>query len=58
MPPDYDKQATPYPMILFLDGSDYLNPMPAPLILDRLILEGSIPACVAVFLEYSSIHRM
>jgi len=58
LPPDYDKQATPYPMILFLDGSDYLNPMPAPLILDRLIQEGSIPACVAVFLEYSSIHRM
>lgn len=58
LPPDYDKQATPYPMILFLDGSDYLNPMPAPLILDRLIKEGSIPACVAVFLEYSSIHRM
>lgn len=58
MPPDYDKQATPYPMILFLDGSDYLNPMPAPLILDKLIQEGSIPPCVAVFLEYSIIHRM
>ncbi|HHT9916371.1 TPA: alpha/beta hydrolase [Legionella pneumophila] len=58
LPPNYDKQALPYPMVLFLDGSDYLNPMPAPLILDKLIQEGSIPPCVAVFLEYSSIHRM
>nr|HAT8713232.1 enterochelin esterase [Legionella jordanis] len=58
LPPDYNKQARPYPMILFLDGSDYLNPMLAPLILDKLIQEGSIPPCVAVFLEYSSIHRM
>lgn len=58
LPPDYDKHATPYPLILFLDGSDYLNPMPAPLILDKLIQEGSIPSCVAVFLEYSNIHRM
>jgi enterochelin esterase-like enzyme len=58
LPPDYDEQATCYPMVLFLDGSDYLNPMPAPLILDKLIQEGGIPPCVAVFLEYSSIHRM
>jgi enterochelin esterase-like enzyme len=58
LPPDYDKQATPYPMVLFLDGSDYLNPMPAPLILDKLIQAGSIPPCVAVFLEYSNTYRM
>ncbi|HHJ0490292.1 TPA: alpha/beta hydrolase [Legionella pneumophila] len=58
LPSDYDKHATPYPLILFLDGSDYLNPMPAPLILDKLIQEGSIPPCVGVFLEYSNIHRM
>jgi hypothetical protein len=58
LPPDYDKQATSYPLILFLDGSDYLNPMPAPLILDKLIQEECIPPCIAVFLEYSNSQRM
>lgn len=47
----------PYPMILFLDGSDYLNQIPTPIILDKMVKEGVIPPTIAVYLEYSNIYR-
>ena len=57
LPPSYDKNAQDaYPFMLFLDGSDYLNPIPTTAILDGMIKDRIIPPCVAVFLEYSN-HR-
>lgn len=41
--------AKKYPLIVFLDGVDYLNNIPAPTILDNLIAQGKIPPVVAVF---------
>ena len=38
-----------YPLIVFLDGVDYLNNIPSPTILDNLIAAGKIPPVVAVF---------
>ena len=38
-----------YPLIIFLDGVDYLNNIPSPTILDNLIAGGKIPPVVAVF---------
>ena len=58
-PPGYKQEVVEhYPLILFLDGSDYLNPIPTPSILEKLISEEIIPPCIAVFLEYSSTNRM
>ena len=56
--PYYDKSAQDaYPVMVFLDGSDYINPIPTPAILDGMIKVKIIQPCVAVFLEYSSNQR-
>lgn len=41
--------AKKYPLVVFFDGVDYLNNIPAPTILDNLIAQGRIPPVVAVF---------
>lgn len=59
LPPDYDKDTVGgYPLCLFLDGSSYLNTTPAQFMLEEMIDEGVIPACIAVFLDYSSENRI
>ena len=44
--------------MLFLDGSDYLGLFLTPSVLDALIIQGDIPPCLAVFLDYSPDKRM
>lgn len=38
-----------YPLVVFLDGVDYLNNIPTLTILDNLIAQGKIPPVVAIF---------
>ena len=47
-PPGYSAKKK-YPLVVFLDGIDYLSHIPAPTILDNLIAAGKIPPIVAVF---------
>lgn len=47
-PPGYRKEAPPYPLLIVLDGSAYLDLIPLPVILDNLIAAGRIPPVVAV----------
>lgn len=42
-----------YPLMLFLDGSSYLDYIPAHCILEQMIEDKLIPPCVAVFLDYA-----
>ena len=59
LPPGYqetDKQR--YPLCLFLDGSDYLNTIPVPSILERMIVNQELPPCIAIFFEYSADKRL
>lgn len=60
LPPDYNKDRTqPYPVFLFLDGSSYLDVIPAHCILEQLYEEHSIPPCIAIFLDSpDGIQRM
>lgn len=54
LPPNYQTDSTtPYSLMLFLDGSSYLDVMPAHIYLERLITAGEIPPCIAVFLDYA-----
>jgi enterochelin esterase-like enzyme len=54
LPPNYQADTkTPYPFMLFLDGSSYLDDMPAHIYLENLIAAGEIPPCIAVFLDYA-----
>lgn len=54
LPPNYQANSiTPYPFMLFLDGSSYLDDMPAHIYLENLITTGKIPPCIAVFLNYA-----
>lgn len=55
LPPDYDSQKV-YPLYLFLDGSDYLNTLPIPSMLERMIHDKELQPCIAVFIEYAP-HR-
>ncbi|NNM59961.1 MAG: enterochelin esterase [Legionellales bacterium] len=58
LPPEYEKATeAEYPFILFLDGSSYLNAIPAPSILERMMTEKMIPPTIAVFFEYSMTDR-
>jgi enterochelin esterase-like enzyme len=51
-PPNYDaKAATPYPLIVAFDGSDYRDTMPLPFILDTLLATKKAPAYVAVLVD-------
>jgi len=43
-----------YPLVIFLDGVDYLNNIPSPTILDNLIAQGEIPPVAAVFVATPS----
>lgn len=47
-PPGYSSKKK-YPLVIFLDGWDYLNHIPAQNILDNLIAAGKIGPVVAVF---------
>lgn len=58
LPPDYEKATeTEYPFILFLDGSSYLNAIPAPSILEKMITDKIISPTIAIFFEYSTKDR-
>lgn len=58
LPPGYEKAIEEeYPFILFLDGSSYLNAIPAPSILEQMITEKIIPPTIAIFFEYSMNDR-
>lgn len=52
LPKDYDPiKEDAYPLMLFLDGSSYLDYIPAHCILEKMIEDGVIPPCVAVFFD-------
>ena len=52
LPKDYDPNSRDaYPVMLFLDGSSYLDYIPAHCILEKMIADGVIPPCVAIFLD-------
>lgn len=48
-PPNYSP-TNKYPLVILLDGWDYLNLIPTPTILDNLQSDGKIPPVVVVFL--------
>ena len=47
-PPSYSKDGAPYPLLVVLDGTAYLDLIPLPTILDNLISAGRIQPVVAV----------
>ncbi len=47
---DHTSQHT-YPLLVFLDGSSYLDYIPARCILEELIKNNDIPPCIAIFLD-------
>ena len=52
LPPDYDHSASDgYPLLLLLDGSSYIDYIPAHCILEKMISDEVIPPCVAVFFD-------
>ena len=52
LPKDYDPAAVDtYPFMLFLDGSSYLDYIPAHCLLEKMIEDQIIPPCVAVFFD-------
>jgi hypothetical protein len=54
LPKGYSKaKKEAYPLILFLDGSSYLDYIPAHCMLEHMIEEQLIPPCVAVFLDHA-----
>ncbi len=58
LPPGFkESNKLNYPLFLFLDGSDYLNTLPIPSILERMINQKDIPPCCAIFFEYSPDRR-
>lgn len=56
LPKDYDSKQQ-YPLILFLDGSYFIDPIPTPSILERMINQNEISSSIAVFLDCSSERR-
>lgn len=58
LPPGYNTDGDDkYPLMLFLDGSDYVSTIPTPSMLDSMIADHVIPPTIAVYFEYSSIDR-
>ncbi len=54
LPKGYSKaKKEAYPLLLFLDGSSYLDYIPAHCMLEHMIEEQLIPPCVAVFLDHA-----
>jgi hypothetical protein len=52
LPPDYNINAEgTYPLLVFLDGSDYLNTVPIPSILERMINNKEIRQALPYFLS-------
>ena len=52
LPKYYDQNAIDaYPFMLFLDGSSYLDYIPTHCMLEKMIDDGIIPPCVAVFID-------
>lgn len=52
LPKDYDyTSSSAYHLLMFLDGSSYLDYIPAHCILEELINNNHIPPCVAIFLD-------
>lgn len=52
-PPGYQTTQKEYPILLLLDGEEYANAtiIPTQTILDNLLYENCIPACIAVLVE-------
>lgn len=57
LPKSYESNQK-YPLLLFLDGSSYLNNISIPYVLDKLEKQSLIAPSIAVFLEYSIDHRI
>jgi enterochelin esterase family protein len=51
-PPGFQKQGTPYPLLVLFDADTYQTDVPAPTILDNLIGEKKIAPTVAVLVNY------
>ena len=52
LPLDYDPHApVAYPFMLFLDGSSYVDYIPAHCILEKMISDKVIPPCVGIFFD-------
>lgn len=52
LPNNYDDTSQhTYPLLVFLDGSSYLDYIPAHCILEELIKNNDIPPCIAIFLD-------
>ena len=53
-PPHFAPKKTPYNLLFFFDGTDYLEKVPTPTILDNLQAEGKIGPTIAVFIDNPS----
>lgn len=53
-PPHFAPKKTPYNLLFFFDGTDYLEKVPTPTILDNLQAAGKIAPTVAVFIDNPS----
>lgn len=58
LPLSYEKDSVKtYPLLLFLDGSTYVDIIPTPSILDHMITDGTLSDTIAVFFDCSETHR-
>ena len=54
LPKDYNQTSSnKYPLLVFLDGSSYLDYIPAHCILEDLIKNDNIPPCIAIFIDFA-----
>lgn len=59
-PPGYSSGGEPYGFLLMLDGWFYVNLIPAPTILDNLLVEDKLPPLVAIMigsLSYGNVRK-
>jgi enterochelin esterase-like enzyme len=56
LPPDYAASARAYPVIYFQDGRDYIEYGVAAEVVHQLIVQGSIPPVIAVFVTPPNLH--